>query len=78
VVAHRAGRFCGNPNVLNFALSFGAVQVLFFFLRSAFSFQMKIKETLSPRFFLDTSYANLHSGLLRWCSNQSPGPEAVP
>jgi hypothetical protein len=63
---------------MNFASRPAGLQAIMSILRGAFLFRMKIRFTSFFAFRMTTESITLLLGLLRWCSNQSPGPEAVP
>jgi len=67
-----------NPNAENIAPLHIDLQGDFFILRGAFPFSMKPYVNAVFLFFTSFKSTTLFHGLLRWCSNQSPGPGAVP
>ncbi|HDX4049151.1 TPA: hypothetical protein ROG05_001517 [Enterobacter soli] len=71
-------QICGKtPTDKNFAPEIVSLQSEGEILRSAFLFRMKINVTSLLIFCIPFESTTLLLGLLRWCSNQSPGPGAV-
>ncbi|HAS1200902.1 TPA: hypothetical protein I3821_000908 [Enterobacter cloacae] len=71
-------QICGNTNVKYCASLPVGLQAAITILRSAFPFRMKAHVIAFFAFFRSIELTILLRGLLRWCSNQSPGPGAVP
>ncbi|MGG5838811.1 hypothetical protein, partial [Huaxiibacter chinensis] len=62
----------------DFALESNGLQAVIAILLSAFPFRMKFHVNRFFVFLPPIESTTLLLGLLRWCSNQSPGPGAVP